>query len=317
MNRITLWLTVCAAGFAANVFAQVSPQYRDWGNSAVQSIMMRQEKTDWASVKSDADAKSFIELFWARRDPTPDTAVNEVRQEFETRVAEADKRFRFGKMAGSMTDRGLVYSLLGQPSDIVTRVSRPRASAGSMAQFQRPITIETWIYKNEAAQRVAGTKSFDVAFQFHDEKFAAEFELDEPSKRSFDSTALAIAKSVLKRPFLTAAELVPGAQPAPLVPLRLIVVADSAIAHDVLRRAQEGENFAGLARKYSAHASAQQGGYVGRIIFSDLTDDFKVALAGKEPGTAVLIARGRQFAIVRLLTEAEARAADAEMPAPK
>jgi len=50
--------------------------------------------------------------------------------------------------------------------------------------------------------------------------------------------------------------------------------------------------------------------------FADLADDFKVALAGKEPGTTVLITRSPQFAIVRLLTDAEAAAADAKMPKP-
>jgi GWxTD domain-containing protein len=316
INRTPLWLTVCAAGIAASVFAQVSPQYRDWGNSAVRYLMMRQEKTDWASLKTDPDAKAFVDLFWARRDPTPDTPENELRQQLETRIAEADKRFAFGKTPGSQTARGLMYSLLGGPSQIVNRITKLPATAG-MSQFQRPINVELWIYRNEAAERVTGTKSQDIAFDFHDEKYAGEFELDRLSQQSFDSTALAVAKSVLKRPFLTAADLASGAESARTVAFRLIVVADSTIAHDVLRRAQEGENFADLARRYSSHPSAQQGGYVGRTAFADLTDDFKLALAGKEPGTAVLIARAPQFAIVRLLTEAEARAADAEMPRPK
>jgi GWxTD domain-containing protein len=316
MNRTSLWLTVCAAGIAPSVFAQVSPQYRNWGDSAVHYLMMKQEKADWASLKTDADAKAFIELFWARRDPTPDTADNELRKQLETRIAEADKRFGFGKTPGSQTDRGLLYTLVGQPTQIVTRVTKP-GPVGSTSQFQRPLNIEAWIYRNEAAERVTGTKSFDIAFDFHDERNAGELALAGPSRRSFDSTALTIAKAVLKRPFLTAADLSSGAESARTVAFRLIVVADSTIAHDVLRRAQEGENFAELARKYSSHSSAQQGGYVGRVAFADLTDDFKLAFADKEPGATLLIARSPQFAVVRLLTEAEARAADGEMANPK
>ena len=101
------------------------------------------------------------------------------------------------------------------------------------------------------------------------------------------------------------------------VAVGLIVVSDKALAYEILRRAQEGENFADLARKYSSHHSAKDGGYLGRMPFVELAEDFKTALAGKEPGTAVLITRSSQFAIVRLLTEAEAGAADAEMPKPK
>lgn len=316
MNRTTRCLAVCAALLAANVLAEPSAQYRNWGNSAIRYLMMKQEKANFAMLKTDADAKAFIDLFWARRDPTPDTPVNELRQQIETRLAEADKRYRAGNLPGSQSDRGLVYVLLGEPSEIVNRVTPPRP-LGSTAQFQRPVNLESWIYRNEAAQRVAGTKSFDIVFDFHDEKYAAEFELDEPSQRSFESVALVMAKSVLKRPFMTAADLAAGGVSGRTVPFRLIVVGDDAIAHDVLRRAQEGEDFSALARTYSSHASAQQGGYVGRIAFADLTDDFKLALADKKPGTAVLITRRPQFAIVRLLTEEEAAAADAELSKPK
>src|SRR5436190_494434 len=205
INRTPLWLTVCAAGIATSVFAQVSPQYRDWGNSGVRYLMMKQEKTDWASLKTDADAQAFIELFWARRDPTPDTPINELRQQIEPRIAEADKRFGFGKTPGSQTARGLAYALFGDPSQIVTRITRASGTAGAL--FQRPTHIEVWIYRNEAAERVTGTKALDIAFDFHDEKYAGEFELDRPSQQSFDSTALVMAKAVLKRPFLTAADL--------------------------------------------------------------------------------------------------------------
>ena len=316
MNRTPLWLTVCTAVIAANVFAQVSPHYRNWGDSAVSYLMTKQEKTDWESLKTDAEAQAFIEVFWARRDPTPDTPVNELRQQLEPRIADADKRFGFENTPGSQTDRGLVYALFGEPTQIVTRTTKP-VTSGTMTQFQRPINIETWTYRNAAAERVTGTKGLDVAFAFHDEKFAAQLELDGPSRQSFESRALVIAKAVLKRPSLTAADLASASGSARSVALRIIVVADSTTAHDVLRRAQEGENFADLARKYSSHHSAQQGGYLGRMPFAELSDDFAVALANKEPGAMVMIERRPQFAIVRLLTEDEARAADAEMPRPK
>ena len=317
MHRTPFFLILCAILISANAFAQLSPQYEAWGETAVRYLMTKQEKTDWASIKNDAQAKEFIEVFWARRDPTPVTAPNELRQEFEGRIAEADKRFTVGKTPGSQADPGLVYVLLGAPTEVRTRVNRPPSSAPDSRQFQRPINFQTWIYRREAAKRVAGTEAFDIAFVLEDEKFGGEFELDGPSRISFDSTALAIAKSVLKRPFLTAADLAPTTEAGRMVPLRLIVVADAATANDILRRAQEHEDFAALARKFSTHHSAQQGGYLGRIAFADLDDDFRDALAGKEAGAAVLIVRKPLFAIVRILTDAEAAAADAEAAAPK
>jgi GWxTD domain-containing protein len=316
MNRSTRWFAIFIILAAANGFAQTTDPYRNWGNSGLQFLMMKQERTDWASLRTDADAKMFIELFWARRDPTPGTPVNELRQQLEARIAEADKRYTIGNMPGSQSDRGLVYTVLGEPSEILRRVLPPRAPEGSMGRFQRPTNVERWLYRNEAARLAVGTKALEIAFDFHDEQIAAEYRLAEPSLRSFDSSALNVAKAVIKRPFLTAEDLASGGVSARAVPLRLIVVADSAIAHDVLRRAQEGQDFADLARKYSSHPSAQQGGYVGRVPFADLTDDFKAALAGKQPGAAVLVSRSTQFAVVRLLTEAEAAAAEAAMPKP-
>ncbi len=314
MNRTSLGLLIVAFVSVASVSAQVSPTYQGWGETAVQSLMMKQEKTDWAAVRSDADAKQFIEVFWARRDPTPDTPDNELRQQMEKRIAEADKRFAEGKTPGSQTQKGIVYTLLGEPVQVVNRVTRPARSA-TMSQFQRPINFETWIYRGEAAGRVPGTKSFDVAFVFQDDKAALIYELDGPSRLSFDSIALTMAKSVLKRPYLTVADLKPGTGTR-TVALRLIVVSDAAVANEVLRRAQENENFADLARKFSTHSSSQHGGYLGRIPFAELDDDIKTALVGKKPGESFLIARKPMFAIMRLLTDAEATAADAEM-APK
>ena len=317
MNRISLVLTLCTAVVAANVFAGVSKQYRDWGNSAVQYLMMKQEKTDWAMVKTDAEAKAFIDLFWARRDPTPDTPANELRQQIETRIAEADKRFAFSNTPGSQTDKGLVYVLFGEPTQIMNSLNIPRVGGTGMSQFRRPVNVESWVYRDEGAQRVAGTKSFDIVFVFNDDKSTGDFELDGPSRQSFDSTALAFAKTAVKQPFLTAADLASGGASVRTVALGLIVVSDSGLANDVLRRVQEGEKFADLARKYSSHHSAKDGGYVGRMPFAELGDDFKAALAGKETGATVLIARSPQFAVVRLLTEAEVAAANVVMPKAK
>lgn len=314
MKRLPLLLAVCAALLAVNVFAAISPQYTAWGNSAVQYLMMKQEKIEWMSVRTDAEAKAFIDLFWARRDPTPETPVNELRQAMEARIAEADKLYTVGKLPGSQSDKGLVYVLLGKPTQIINKTDYPRRDDGSMTQFQRPTYIETWIYKGTAAERVAGTQAFDVMFAFHDDKRGGEFELDGPSHQSFDTTTLAVAKRILTRPFLTAEDLAAGAEGIRSVALGLIVVSDKALAHDILRRVQEGENFADLARKYSSHHSAKDGGYMGRMPYGELSDDFKTAFAGKGTGATAVIERPPQFAVVRLLTDAEAKAAEAVMP---
>ncbi|MEA3420429.1 MAG: GWxTD domain-containing protein, partial [Acidobacteriota bacterium] len=66
------------------------------------------------------DRGEFVTDFWQRRDPNPETKVNEFRQQYYTRLAIADKAFRTG-IPGWMTDRGRIYILLGPPTDIIRK----------------------------------------------------------------------------------------------------------------------------------------------------------------------------------------------------
>lgn len=68
---------------------------------------------------SPGGRERFLEDFWARLDPTPGTARNEVRDEFQRRVAYATKNFTFfGK--GMLSDRGRIYIKYGEP-DLIER----------------------------------------------------------------------------------------------------------------------------------------------------------------------------------------------------
>ena len=65
---------------------------------------------------SDKKEKLFNE-FWASRDPTPSTEVNELKKEYYSRIAFANKNFSDSR-EGWLTDRGEVYIVLGPPDDI-------------------------------------------------------------------------------------------------------------------------------------------------------------------------------------------------------
>src|SRR5512140_2330597 len=158
---------LCAgiAALATSSFAQLSNGQRDWGESAAQLLMTKQESTAWVSVRTDAAAQQFIEEFWARRDPTPGTPENEFRRTFEQRCREADKRFPFRRTAGSMTDRGKVFILFGEPDHVevnppavmaamATPGSERPGLGSSMAQFNRRLNVELWTYRGEKAERM-------------------------------------------------------------------------------------------------------------------------------------------------------------------
>ncbi|HVT05139.1 MAG TPA: GWxTD domain-containing protein [Thermoanaerobaculia bacterium] len=122
---------------AGSAFASVSARYGQWAKGPVQWIMTGEEQRAYRSLKSDDQAIHFIDLFWARRDPTPGTAVNEFRNEFESRVAWSDKTWseESGKI-GSLTDRGRVYILLGQPTNMNDEMSKSTRQTHSSAQAQ-------------------------------------------------------------------------------------------------------------------------------------------------------------------------------------
>jgi GWxTD domain-containing protein len=68
----------------------------------------------------DADKDDFIEEFWKRRDPDPDTDINEYRLEYEDRVKRAEIMFHGEGRPGWLTDRGRIYILFGPPSERLT-----------------------------------------------------------------------------------------------------------------------------------------------------------------------------------------------------
>ncbi|HSN69824.1 MAG TPA: GWxTD domain-containing protein [Thermoanaerobaculia bacterium] len=139
---------------AGTAMAQLSDAYSKWDETAVQLLLTSEEKAAWKKIKTDADAETFVALFWARRDPTPGTARNEWKEMFEKRASIADERFSQGKLKGSLTDRGKVFILLGAPtrisgSDAGTNITRIEDMGGAgetpaiVWKYEAPVVDET------------------------------------------------------------------------------------------------------------------------------------------------------------------------------
>src|SRR2546428_1836028 len=85
-----------------SAISQLSYRYSDWGDGPAKHLMTKEEMKQWKAIRTDHEAEAFIDLFWARRDPTPDTPRNELREAFEQRVAFADQQFTSHRVRGSM-----------------------------------------------------------------------------------------------------------------------------------------------------------------------------------------------------------------------
>jgi len=73
--------------------------------------------------------RNYMRQFWGKRDPTPGTPRNEAQEDFYTRIAEANRRYREGGAAqipGWRTDRGRIFVRYGAPDETL---SRPQAGS--------------------------------------------------------------------------------------------------------------------------------------------------------------------------------------------
>ena len=193
---------------AVSAFAQLSPEFRDWPKSAVSYLLTEEEQNRWKNVKTDADARAFAELFWARRDPTPGTPANEFRAEFESRVEFADRQFGEGRKKGSLTDRGKLYVMLGPPTKPIQRVGAQSgmATPGSTTEGARQI----WIYEQSKSKLPLGTT--EAQFAFTDQFGTNQWVYERGGRVDVNGLYRAAAQASITQPNLTVA---PGAQPAP------------------------------------------------------------------------------------------------------
>ena len=84
----------------------------------VRPILLGDEDKTYKGLKEKSDRLEFQKIFWARRDPDLSTPANEYQAEYETARAEADQRYRMPAQAGSLTDCGRVFILLGKPDEV-------------------------------------------------------------------------------------------------------------------------------------------------------------------------------------------------------
>lgn len=116
MKKIGFIVAMLMIG-AAPARAQLPEDLAGWAEGPVSFLMTPAETQEWAQVSSVDQARNFIELFWAKRDPNLETRVNEFRELFEARVEAADEEFGEENTRGAMTDRGKTLILMGTPKE--------------------------------------------------------------------------------------------------------------------------------------------------------------------------------------------------------
>jgi GWxTD domain-containing protein len=135
----------------------------EWPDRYVRWILTKSEREAYKRLATDEDRLAFIELFWARRDPNPETPENEYRREYLERYAFVANHLSAGR-PGWSTDRGRLYLILGPPHSVQ---QNPTGRYG----LERP--SEIWTYNNLDIPGFPA--SFD--FEFVDFNGTGNFEL--------------------------------------------------------------------------------------------------------------------------------------------
>src|SRR6201991_4534488 len=87
--------------------AELKKAYKDWLDKDVAYIITDEERKAFKKLATDDERERFIEEFWRRRDPDPDTDENEFKEEYYERIAYANEHFTSG-IPGWKTDRGRI-----------------------------------------------------------------------------------------------------------------------------------------------------------------------------------------------------------------
>jgi GWxTD domain-containing protein len=122
---------------------------KKWLEQDVPYIITPEERAAFKQLSNDEERDQFIEAFWQRRDPTPDTVENEYKEEHYRRIAYANEHFSSG-VPGWKTDRGRIYIIHGAPDQIESSPSggtynrSPQEGGGTTSTFP----FERWRYRH-------------------------------------------------------------------------------------------------------------------------------------------------------------------------
>jgi GWxTD domain-containing protein len=127
---------------------ELGKTYRKWLDEDVRWIIGDEERAAFKQLSNDEERDNFIEAFWARRDPTPDTPENEYKEEHYRRIAYANEHFAAG-IPGWKTDRGRIYIMYGPADEIESHPSggtydRPQEEGGGTTSTY---PFEQWRYR--------------------------------------------------------------------------------------------------------------------------------------------------------------------------
>jgi GWxTD domain-containing protein len=118
IGLVVLFALIAASGPDSFAKDSKTVSMKEWSGGPIRYIAEPGEIKAFKRLPDDRERSLFIQRFWARRDPSPDSLTNEYRQLFWERVQACNDLFLDSHHPGWKTDRGKIYVLYGPPTRI-------------------------------------------------------------------------------------------------------------------------------------------------------------------------------------------------------
>ena len=161
------------------IIKELATPYKKWLDEDVVYIISNAERRAFLALQTNEEREQFIEQFWQRRNPDPDSTDNPVKEEHYRRIAYANEHYASG-MPGWKTDRGRIYIIWGKPDSLETHTlgetwERPMDLGGGETQ--------TYAYEDWTYNEMEGIGQ-NITLEFVDQTGTAEFKLtSDPSAK--------------------------------------------------------------------------------------------------------------------------------------
>jgi len=158
---------------------ELETPYKKWLSEEVGYIITDEERQAFKRMATDEERQNFVEQFWLRRDPTPDTEENEYKEEHYRRIAYANEHYASG-IPGWKSDRGRIYITFGPADEIESHPSggtyeRPYEEGGGTTST---FPFEKWRY------RYIDGIGTDINIEFVDPTMSGEYRMTmDPSEK--------------------------------------------------------------------------------------------------------------------------------------
>lgn len=131
-----------------DLYKELASPYKKWLDEDVVYIITPEERGAFLHLSTNEEREQFIEQFWQRRNPDPDSPENTFKEEHYRRIAYANEHFASG-IPGWKTDRGRIYIMWGKPDEIDSHPSggtydRPAEEGGGETST---FPFEDWRYR--------------------------------------------------------------------------------------------------------------------------------------------------------------------------